>query len=255
MVKLFVSYSRRDSDFTSQLAARLDADPQFDVWIDFDDIKGGDAWMTSIAQGIAGCQAFVLVLSPPAVESRHVRQEVTLAFSDEKKIVPLRWRRYELPDDLRYQLGGLNYIDFSDGDFEGGFAKLVASLRGQQVPAQTIPQQPFPPAQQAGGFHPAGRWQVQLQSPFPGGNATGEYMFLPSGIFTGRLTNHLGLAYAEGIWQWAGNQLHVQGRWAPLAQPMNVQPYGFVLLIQQANQSMFGGMTSGNEKVTFTRMA
>lgn len=66
---LFISYSRRDQEFVLRLATDLQ-DRGAQVWIDQGDIQGGEQWRESIAKGVQGCQAFVLVVSPDSINSK-----------------------------------------------------------------------------------------------------------------------------------------------------------------------------------------
>ena len=249
---VFISYSRDDSDFAHPLADSIDDSPDFDVWIDRDDILGGDEWMTAVVQGIDRCASFVVVLSPASVESKYVKKEVSLAFQKDKTLIPVRLRPYKLSADLSFQLAGLHFVDFGTGDHATAYSQLMQALQGEARPAQTIPQEEMPRAQ--GQFQLFGRWQVQLQQMVTGASAYGEYLFMPSGLFTGQLMTPLGPTYAEGNWQLLGNQLVLQGTQALVANPWQVVPYAFGLQIMQAGDDMFSGVTTGNEQVYFQRL-
>jgi hypothetical protein len=60
---IFISYSRRDLEFVTRLASDLDAKVA-GVWFDKSDIRAGQRWRDSIAEGIRACKAVVLVLRP-----------------------------------------------------------------------------------------------------------------------------------------------------------------------------------------------
>ena len=85
---IFVSYSRADSGTVDRIVSRLETDG-FDVWLDREDIMGGDIWSQQIVKAVGNAYAFLLMLSPSAAASKNVRQEVYLAFGGDKDFVPL----------------------------------------------------------------------------------------------------------------------------------------------------------------------
>ena len=128
MHQVFFSYSRGDSDFVSQLKGELES-RGVDVWIDTGEILAGAAWRHSIVEAIRGCQVFVIVLSPRSVKSENVTKELTLAEQYDKRVVPLVMQEVEIPPSLDYQLAGLHYQNFAEGDYEDNFERLVRTLR------------------------------------------------------------------------------------------------------------------------------
>ena len=108
---VFISYRRKDSEFVKQLYQEL-TDRGVSAWFDKESIEVADHWRTSIAKGIRGCKVFILVLSPDAVESTNIRKEVDLAERHGKTIIPLMWRKTEIPEAFEYALAGIQWIDF-----------------------------------------------------------------------------------------------------------------------------------------------
>jgi hypothetical protein len=85
---IFLSYSRRDQEFVTQLYQYL-TEKGLSVW--FDQAKGlgfQEGWRAELAKGIQECTVHLLVLSPAAVASSSVPQEVNLADRHDKQIVP-----------------------------------------------------------------------------------------------------------------------------------------------------------------------
>ena len=78
MSHVFISYSRRGSEAVDQIVTRLEAE-NFTVWIDREDIHGGDLWREAIVEAVDNAYAFVLMLSPASGASDNVRKEVDLA--------------------------------------------------------------------------------------------------------------------------------------------------------------------------------
>lgn len=127
MSHVFVSYSRRDSQTVDQIVSRLEAE-QFTVWIDREDIHGGELWRESIVEAVDNAYAFVLMLSPSSVTSDNVRKEVDLAEGAGKSLLPMLLAQAQLPARLRYQLAGIQWIEYYR-DPHKKFDELVIALR------------------------------------------------------------------------------------------------------------------------------
>ena len=84
---VFISYSRFDAVYVSALAHHLAA-AGLPVWFDAA-IGGGSSFSKDIEQAIDACFAFVVVLTPAAVDSEWVRQELSRARRLNKRIWPL----------------------------------------------------------------------------------------------------------------------------------------------------------------------
>jgi hypothetical protein len=125
---IFISYSRRDSDFVKQLYAKLVA-KGISTWFDKENIEVADHWRTSIVEGIRDCKIFVLVQSPDSFDSTNVRKEVDLAERYKRPIVPLAWRQADTPVAFEYQLAGLQYINFRENASEENFDQLAEVLQ------------------------------------------------------------------------------------------------------------------------------
>jgi hypothetical protein len=128
-VKVFVSYSRRDTEFVERLDRDLTA-LGYDTWVDLEDIVGSgqDRWRRSIVSAIRGSEAMVLVLSPNSIHSANVERELSVAADNGKRVIPVIYRPCELPDAFVYELAGVQHIDFSVLAFEEGVRQLAAQL-------------------------------------------------------------------------------------------------------------------------------
>jgi hypothetical protein len=76
MQKIFISYSRKDTDFVRKLAGDFEK-AGYDVWWDITDLRGGDDWVRQIPAAIESSQFIVVVLSPNSVASEWVEKEYT----------------------------------------------------------------------------------------------------------------------------------------------------------------------------------
>ena len=127
MPDVFVSYSRRDTEFVRRLVEGLQARGK-DVWLDTEGIRDGEVFPAAIRSAVEGSNAFVLVISPDSIGSSFCDQEVDHALEHHKQIVPLAYRQVadsELPEPIRVR----NWIPFETADgFDAGLDRLVRAL-------------------------------------------------------------------------------------------------------------------------------
>ncbi|MBT8272381.1 MAG: toll/interleukin-1 receptor domain-containing protein, partial [Bacteroidia bacterium] len=97
---IFVSYSSKDRPFAIGLVEELER-LGAKVWIDQKGIKFGDDWDNTIEEALNKSETFLLIISPTAIESRNVHDEVSIAIIDEKRMVPLLIKPCKLP--MRWQ--------------------------------------------------------------------------------------------------------------------------------------------------------
>jgi formylglycine-generating enzyme required for sulfatase activity/energy-coupling factor transporter ATP-binding protein EcfA2 len=129
MPTLFISYKRDDKETVSQIAKRLRQELYYDVWIDSDSIPGGEDWRQAIHQGIDKADRVLLMLTPSACASEHVKEEVNYAKRLGRTIVPLQIKRVSIDDLNHLGVEDLNYVDFLGGcDDRGAWDKLLDSL-------------------------------------------------------------------------------------------------------------------------------
>jgi hypothetical protein len=157
---VFISYSRRDLDFVTNLHQFL-TDQKISAWFDQSSIEAGDQWRESIVNGIMECQIFLLVLSPDSTASNNVRKEIDLAEHHKKQILPVMWRSVEFPPSIQYQLAGIQYLDFKETASPENFNKLTGILTKLLEGASMAEASPGQPTIEAEGVSaepvPAGR--------------------------------------------------------------------------------------------------
>lgn len=95
--RVFISYSREDSELTETLAANLIAQG-FAPWVDRQRIEGGDDWEAVIRRAIQESIGFILVLTPNALKSQWVRSEFRRAQELKKNILPLLYKPVDYRD-------------------------------------------------------------------------------------------------------------------------------------------------------------
>jgi TIR domain len=145
VAQIFISYSRDDKEFVDRLARDVEAGG-FDMWVDREDIRGGESWVGVIGRAIKECSSLLLVFSPNSSKSRKVAQELCLADEYDKQIIPLMLKHCEASEDLKLLLTGRQWVDF-EYDYAGGLKGLLAALGGRQTP----PPKGEPPKDSAGG--------------------------------------------------------------------------------------------------------
>ncbi len=138
-IKVFISYSRTDSEFVDRLEASLLA-RGFGTWVDRRRLEGGEDWLDEIQHAIDSCQRQVLVLSPAAIESDYVRMEYRYARRIGKPLIPaLLLPCPTVPMDLPM----IQWVDFQNDYDEGIKQLLIALMREAPIPddamAQTNP--------------------------------------------------------------------------------------------------------------------
>ena len=79
------------------------------MWVDQLDIAPGQRWDRAVEDALAKCLELVVILSPAAVESTNVMDEVSLALEDGKTVVPVLHRQCKIP----FRLRRLQYVDLS----------------------------------------------------------------------------------------------------------------------------------------------
>jgi TIR domain len=92
--RVFISYSRKDgADFGRDLRRALEKE-NLSFWQDLVALEGGQDWWSQIENALRQkeLQHFVLIVTPKALESGVVRQEIRLARQEGKSVGPVRGR-------------------------------------------------------------------------------------------------------------------------------------------------------------------
>ena len=119
----FFSYSRTDSEFALKLAADLKK-AGANAWLDQLDIEPGAPWDRAVEDALTQSPRVLLILSPNSVASDNIRDEVSFALNEQKRIIPVLYRDCKVP----FRLARLQHIDFRT-DYEHGLETLLRALR------------------------------------------------------------------------------------------------------------------------------
>ena len=124
---IFISYSRRDSEFVIKLASDLHHQVA-GVWLDQSDLAVGQKWRDQLLKGIRECKVFLLVLSPDSAASAYVREEISEAVRLKKTVMPVLYRPVVLTGELDELVSSTQFLDLSQGSYADNFQKLVDGL-------------------------------------------------------------------------------------------------------------------------------
>jgi hypothetical protein len=122
--RTFLSYSRADERLVFRFADDLRA-RGVAVWLDQLNIRTSEHWDRAIERAIQDCRAMVVFLSPRAVVSDNVADEISLALDCGKTIVPVMIESCRLP----LRLARLHMIDATMG-YDPALDQCIAAIEG-----------------------------------------------------------------------------------------------------------------------------
>src|SRR5207302_8904694 len=102
---VFSSYSSDDRVLAFALDAKLTAEA-IPVWMDQRSIPPGSSWDAEIVKGIRASAVVAVLITPKAMASDHVRQELRLAMQYHKPVLPLLLLPATYPEEVEYVLAG-----------------------------------------------------------------------------------------------------------------------------------------------------
>jgi hypothetical protein len=113
-LKVFLSYSRRDSsEFADELVAGLEL-AGFAPFLDRQDIAAGEDWEARLGGLIQSADTVVFVISPEAVKSKRCAWEIDKTLSLSKRLLPVIHKPV-VDADIPEQLRRRHFVDFSKG--------------------------------------------------------------------------------------------------------------------------------------------
>jgi formylglycine-generating enzyme required for sulfatase activity len=123
-LKVFISYSRRDSaSFADELMAGLEV-AGFAPFLDRFDIAAGEEWEARLGGLISQSDTVVFVISPEAVKSEQCTREVDRTLALSKRLLPVVFKK--VPErDVPEKLRRLQWIHF---DGQPGFTRPLLQL-------------------------------------------------------------------------------------------------------------------------------
>jgi hypothetical protein len=124
----FVSYSRLDSKFVDRFIKDLLAHG-ISIWRDINDIPVGETVSTEIAEALRLCKGVLAIISDNSKESRYVSDELNIAYTHEKTIIPIFLHDTELPPDFDFPIRAKNYIKMYPDSYEENLPKLIDDIK------------------------------------------------------------------------------------------------------------------------------
>ena len=124
---VFISYSRKDSEFVRRLEKALERRGR-EAWVDWEGIRPTEEFMQAIYRAIEGTDTFVFVISPDSIGSEICARELTHAATHNKRMVPIVVRDVDakaVPEPL----AKLNWLFFRETDgFDAATETLISAL-------------------------------------------------------------------------------------------------------------------------------
>jgi hypothetical protein len=169
-----VSYVSSDRHLVLPIVERLQA-AGVRVWIDFISIPPGANYGLEISKAIQACSALVLAITPAALQSRNVKQEIQLGWKHHRPYLPLLIEPTTLPPEIEYWLEGYQWIQIHDRSEAEWLPRMIGALQqagvlesGAAGPTATAPLAAAPSA--AAGATPQ---QGTAGTPRPAGGSSG----------------------------------------------------------------------------------
>ncbi len=132
-LRVFVSHSSKDHAFATQLVRDLQAalGHEHTVWYDEHSLTGGDEWWPMIVRELNQCNVFVVILSPDAMKSRWVLDEINIAWKRKNSPANIRFiPLLHFPCNVRGDLETLQIISFlAPKPYDVAFKELLKAIQ------------------------------------------------------------------------------------------------------------------------------
>jgi hypothetical protein len=205
-------------------------------------------------------------------------KELSIAESRKRRIIPVVFEQCEIPPEMEYQLAGLQWVDFSESEFDDALGRLASALSAETgkasssaaagaataaKPAKRPRAEPNPKsiAQTLKENLPdlslaqtiCGQWNVRIDLPYVGTAGQMTVQIRPDGYFTGQLVAPMGMTQVTGTWRLSpGQQLELAGQ---QTLGWNSAPYYVAIRFMMVTPTMLTGASAAGEGLTFTKIA
>lgn len=125
---IFISYSSVNSSIANDICRQIEENG-YSCWIAPRNEQAGTSYGLQITNAIKQAQVVVLVFSEASNKSKHVMNEVGLAFDFDRQIIPVLIDDSEMCEDMQYYLARNHHIKAFE-DMKKGVAELVEAIRG-----------------------------------------------------------------------------------------------------------------------------
>lgn len=127
--EVFVSYSSKNKKIVDAIVADFERNG-VKCWYAPRDIMPGEPWAAAITRALESAKVMLLVYTSESNSSHQVMNEVNLAASANKVIVPFRLTQEQMNDQLAYYLARYQWVDGVEG---ATFNKDVERLRDHVI--------------------------------------------------------------------------------------------------------------------------
>lgn len=107
---VFISYAHADNSAVEPVVSAV-KEAGRDVWIDKGGINPGENWAGEIVRGIKSAKGVMVMCSPSAFESDHIKREVYLADRYKKPMLPVFIADAQPPEDFEYFFAGVQWLE------------------------------------------------------------------------------------------------------------------------------------------------
>lgn len=138
MADIFISCNNADSEVVKVIVKALN-EYSYSCWWYKEDSVPGRVYPEEIVREIEECRLVVLVFSSNAMSSYHVHNEVCIALSRGKKIIPFIIDNVDMNGKFEYYLATITWLNASDGALEKHINKLCRCVRKTLNPECLVP--------------------------------------------------------------------------------------------------------------------
>ena len=127
---VFISYAHADNAAVEPVVVAV-KNAGRDVWIDKGGIKPGEGWAGEIVRGIKGAKGVMVMCSPHAFKSDHIKREVYLADRYKKPMLPVFIAEAKPPEDFEYFFAGVQWLELfklPEADRPAAIGKALAAV-------------------------------------------------------------------------------------------------------------------------------
>ena len=106
---VFASYSHKNIKEVFWCIKKL-AESRYRIWYD-EGIEPGNEWPEEVGRALTGCQLFLVFMSPEAMDSRNVRNEINFASSEGKSMMVVVLQPAGLSEGMQLQIGTVQTVN------------------------------------------------------------------------------------------------------------------------------------------------
>lgn len=125
---VFISYSRKDSDFVKKIVDKLE-ESGLTVWFDQNNIDVGDQFKRHITEGLSK-SALMLFIASSSSNNNSSWTSKEIGFANYKRIpiIPVRIDESQYSDDVLFDLVNIDHIFLTNDNFDEGMSLIVKSI-------------------------------------------------------------------------------------------------------------------------------